>query len=221
MGLIPKTTCKRCGKPFDEWRSRCPHCGARRVKASQRAAATTTSRKSGTAANARAAANVKWQRIFGLVILVLAIASSVALINVSLRAQKAEAEAKAQAEAQAQAEKDEQARQEAEAQARLDQEEADRLAAEEAQRNAVNVTSITITFYGEERTEFSMNVGGEVPLKANVYPLDITVPATWSSSDESILTVSEDGVVSGVSPGWAKVIASCGNVSQECNVWVR
>lgn len=66
-----------------------------------------------------------------------------------------------------------------------------------------------------------MNVGSEVPLKANVYPLDVTVPATWSSSDESILTVSDDGVVTGVSPGWAKVIASCGSVSQECSVWVR
>ena len=220
MGLIPKTTCKRCGKEYDEWRATCPHCGARRVKSSQRTTASTVSRKAGTVASARAAQNDKWQKILGSVILILVMLATLALVNVSLNARKTAAEEKAKAEAAEQQRLEEEARREAEAaeQERLEQQQQ---LEQQTQANTPTVTSITISYYDEPKTEFSMDIGGQIPLKSTVYPLDVTAEVTWSSTDESILTVSEDGLVTGVGSGWAKVQATCGGVTAECTVWVK
>lgn len=83
------------------------------------------------------------------------------------------------------------------------------------------VTSITIMFLGDERTEFSMDVGQDIQLTAQVYPLDAEASVVWASTNESILTVDSTGKVTGVASGWAYVTATCGAVTTECNVYVK
>jgi hypothetical protein len=83
------------------------------------------------------------------------------------------------------------------------------------------ITSIDITFLGSVTTEFSMDPGDTIQLKGTAYPVDTEATVEWSSSDESIMTVDQTGLVTGVSSGWATVYASCGAITAECRVWVR
>ena len=64
MGFLPEITCQRCGEKYSVLHKQCPHCSAPRPKQNTRAAATTASALSGTAARARAAVNGRWQMIF-------------------------------------------------------------------------------------------------------------------------------------------------------------
>ena len=57
--------------------------------------------------------------------------------------------------------------------------------------------------------EKSVAVGGTVALKAEITPADATLPrVTWSSVDERIATVDENGVVSGLKRGNARIVAA-------------
>ncbi|MDE5829784.1 MAG: leucine-rich repeat protein [Duncaniella sp.] len=66
-----------------------------------------------------------------------------------------------------------------------------------------------------------LTVGDTVELTATVTPVDTTDPTvTWTSSDEAVATVGEDGVVTAVGEGEATITATCGNVKAECTVIV-
>lgn len=84
MGFIPQITCRHCGNQYMGIFNRCPHCGTRRVKASGRAAGTTTAASKGSAANARLNINTQWQFIFGCVLVVAVIVAVIILITTSL-----------------------------------------------------------------------------------------------------------------------------------------
>lgn len=64
----------------------------------------------------------------------------------------------------------------------------------------------------------SMVTGETERLKASVSP-DGVIP-DWSSSDEAIATVSQDGIVTAVAEGTAEIIASVGDESASCKVTV-
>ena len=83
-----------------------------------------------------------------------------------------------------------------------------------------SVTSITITFLGSKRTEFAAKVGDEVPLSTTIYPAGGDQTVTWSSKDESIATVSDKGVVTGVGKGTTTITAECGGVKADCTVYI-
>jgi len=83
------------------------------------------------------------------------------------------------------------------------------------------VSGITITFYGEEATDFSMDIGATTQLNYILYPLDVTAEVTWSTEDETIATVDETGLVTAVGAGWTNVVAECYGVSTTCIVRVR
>ena len=70
-------------------------------------------------------------------------------------------------------------------------------------------------------TELQLTVGGAGQLAAVVMPENASDKnVLWSSSDESIVAVGQDGTVSAVSTGTAAVTASCGDVSASCTVTV-
>lgn len=80
----------------------------------------------------------------------------------------------------------------------------------------VPATGISIS--SEEET---VNVGETVTLTATVEPEDATdVELTWTSSDEAIATVDENGVVSAIAPGEATVTVSCDGLSASCLITV-
>ena len=82
----------------------------------------------------------------------------------------------------------------------------------------VTVTAFTLTL---NKTSASLPVGGTTTLTATVNPSYSGDVISWSSSDDSIATVSSSGVVTGHSAGNATITATLGTVSASCNVRVR
>ena len=69
--------------------------------------------------------------------------------------------------------------------------------------------------------EAEIKVGETLQLEATVLPEDTTDPAlTWISSDEGVVTVSDDGILKAISAGEAIITATCGEVSAECHITV-
>lgn len=50
------------------------------------------------------------------------------------------------------------------------------------------------------------------------HPADTTDPVIYSSSDESVATVTQNGKVTAVGPGEAKILITCGGAENMCNV---
>ena len=72
-----------------------------------------------------------------------------------------------------------------------------------------------------DKTEASIKVGETLQLTATVLPEEAAgAVLTWSSSDESIATVSATGLVKAVSIGTATISVTCGNVTATCTVEV-
>ena len=207
MGFIPQITCRRCGYKFSAVRQRCPNCGTRRVRQSGRAPGTTPSAVKGTAANARAADNRKWQLIFGAILVFAVIVAFIVMISVSLKdadgpSKPSETPPPATAEPTPSP------------------------TPTPAPTPTPEVSKVTIFWYSEERTEFSAKVGDETPLNASVYPLDIDVKnIRWSTSDDSILKLSatsgKDVTVVGLKSGWVTLYAECFGQRAECRIYIK
>ncbi|MDE6086255.1 MAG: Ig-like domain-containing protein, partial [Muribaculaceae bacterium] len=70
--------------------------------------------------------------------------------------------------------------------------------------------------------DMTLLVGQSDKLSATVEPEDTTNPAiTWSSDNEEVATVSEDGVVTAIAVGEANITATCGEASATCKVTVN
>lgn len=202
MSVIPKITCRRCGREYSGLRSRCPYCGTSRSRSAERIPLRTSSENAGTPAAEHAAVNTKWQMLFGGILLIAVVAAVIVLITVSLNAGK---NASASAEPTPPA---------------TVSSAAPVTTPTPTPTPTPSVTSITITFLGSKRTEFAAKVGDEVPLSTTIYPTGGDQTVTWSSKDESIATVSEKGVVTGVGKGTTTITAECGGVKADCTVYI-
>ena len=193
MSVIPKITCRRCGREYSGLRSRCPYCGTSRKKSAERIPLRTSSENAGTPAAEHAAVNTKWQLLFGGILLIAVVAAVIVLITVSLNAEKNSSAA-------------------------VDP--TPPATVSSAAPPTPSVTSVTITFLGSKRTEFAAKVGDEVQLSATVYPTGTDQTVTWSSKDESVAKVSDKGVVTGVGKGTTTITAECGGVKADCTVYI-
>lgn len=80
----------------------------------------------------------------------------------------------------------------------------DGLSAETKVTVTTNVESVAL-----DKTEGTLTVGGTVTLTAAVTPENAADPAiTWTTSDESVATVTETGVVQAIAPGKATITAT-------------
>ena len=84
MGIIPRVTCRRCGRQFSGVRNRCPYCGTRRIKQSDRVPGTTPGQDPSTPAGQRASVNTRWQMMFGGILVAAVILAVIVLVSVSL-----------------------------------------------------------------------------------------------------------------------------------------
>ncbi len=72
-----------------------------------------------------------------------------------------------------------------------------------------------------DQTDLTIEMGKTATLTATVSPESATnKTVTWTSSDESVATVDENGVVTGVAPGTATITAAAGEFSASCTVTV-
>ena len=69
--------------------------------------------------------------------------------------------------------------------------------------------------------ELSTTAGGTEQLTATVLPVDTTDKTVWSSSNEEVATVDENGVVTPKAQGTATITATCGSVSATCTATVK
>ena len=208
MGFIPQITCRHCGKSFSAIHNRCPHCGTRRVKQTTRTPSTASSTRQGTAANARAQANARFQLIFGCVLLVAVIASVIILIVAGVgggggdRVKKGDSADVPDVTPS--------------------MEPADPTPSPTPTPTPEpEITSIGIYYLGETTEGFVAHVGDNVPLTARTFPTDVEAEVTWTSNNTSVCTVDSDGVVTGVGRGNTTVVASCGSFSSECQVIIK
>ena len=214
MGFIPEITCRRCGKKYSAIHSRCPDCGAPRKQKAEPApapesaetpAAAPAPRKSGSGKTAPLFnSNTKWQFIFGCILIVLVIVAVIILISASLGPASKPVETP-------------------EPTVEVTPPPTPTPTPTPPPTPTIPVTSVSITFLGSPLKEFTQRIGADpLQLKADVYPVEAVTTAKleWRSSDESIVTVDETGLVTAVGPGWAEVIAECGGVAASCKVWV-
>lgn len=72
-----------------------------------------------------------------------------------------------------------------------------------------------------DKTEASIKVGETLQLNATVLPAEASgAVLSWTSSDESIATVSETGLVTAVSSGTTTITVCSGNITDTCTVVV-
>lgn len=85
----------------------------------------------------------------------------------------------------------------------------------------VNVVGIPVDNVILSKSSLELTIGESATLTATVLPADAdSRQVFWSSSDEAIVTVDENGNVSSVGIGQADIIARAGNMEAECHVTV-
>ena len=197
MAIIKKTICPKCGKEYSALKTDCPYCGARRPSPSARAPRSSDAVRKGTTASARAAENTRWQLVIGLCLIAAVIIAVIVLITTTLNGDYDEPAAPSPS---------------------VEATVTPTPTPTPSPTPTPTVESVTITFLGEEKKEFSAHVGDTVKLDATVYPLEIEEPVEWSSSDEKVLTVDSTGLVTVVGKGKATVVARCFGGAAQCNV---
>lgn len=86
----------------------------------------------------------------------------------------------------------------------------------------VTVMPIVVESVKLDRTELKLFKGETAKLTATVRPSDATEAAvTWSSSDDKVAAVDQDGNVTAAGLGKAQVIASAGSCSAICSITVE
>lgn len=83
---------------------------------------------------------------------------------------------------------------------------------------AVSITSMVIYWNGQSYTDMTVLVGTEMDFTCTIYPANVEVEITWSSSDESVATVDEDGLVHVVGTGYCTITAEAAGQTAECIV---
>lgn len=213
MGIIPKVRCRRCHREFSGLRSKCPYCGTRKAASpTTRTAATSASTVRGSASNARANQNARYQMIFGTVIMCAVVLAVIVLISTSLKGGDDGNGSSVRVSPSASPSAD------------LISLATPSPTPPGTPEPTDMVSSISFTFGGGPlayENQFATAVGNTTQLGVNVYPLNPDAKVTWSSSDESILTVDQTGLVTALKTGWATITVSCGGVEAKCDVWVQ
>lgn len=84
----------------------------------------------------------------------------------------------------------------------------------------VEVTGIPAESVELDKAELRTVVGKSAALSVTLSPDDNDAELTWSSSDESVATVSQDGSVTGISEGTAEITVSAAGCTDVCTVTV-
>ncbi len=203
MGLLDKNVCPKCGQEYSILKSSCPNCGARKQLASRRTPAGSDTTRRGSPAQARQQQDSRWQMIFGLCLVAAVIIAVIILIVTTVNGGYEKSPGKTSPSP-------------------VTESTEPTPEPTPTPTPTPTVESIKITFLGEEKTGFTMTVGGpDIQLKATVLPIEITDAVEWKSDKPEVCTVSAEGLVKAVSAGSANVTATLYGITQTCQVVVR
>ena len=205
MSLLPNTTCRRCHRQYPSIRTRCPYCGTRKPREVRSAVPETDSAVPGTQAARNAAEAVNWQMLIGGVLLIAVFLVTIILVTVNVKDHVVETVANAEPTA-------------------------DINATPVPTPTAMptpsptpepTITSISVRWSGNPGVEsyipggFTERSGYSLDFQVYWYPQDVRVTPVWTSSDESVVTVtpSEDGQTC--------TITTVGNSGQSATVSVQ
>ena len=191
MGFIPETTCRRCGQKYSGLRNRCPNCGTPRQNQPNRVPHTTASATPNTAASRRAGADIRWQLIFGGILLVAVILAVVVLIAGGGKDSGPSSGNRPSVT-------NNPGSQIVYSAADLPTPSPSPIPTPEASPTPV-IEQMAIAFLNNSVKNHSLTLtnAGEITidLDLNVFPSSDDLPVTWSSSNEKILTVDDRGIV--------------------------
>lgn len=222
MGFIPEITCRRCGTKYSGLRNRCPQCGAPRMNQPTRVPPTTASVTPNSAASGRSAVNVRWQFIFGA-ILVAAVILAVIVLIVSGGGKSPASKPGTSYTPPGQTQQS------------VGYTTADLPTPspspdptpEASPTSAIENMSIAFLNKSVKNHDLTLTNAGEltIDLDLNVYPQQENAVVTWKSSNEKILTVDERGIVKvvGVSPNFtthAVITAECCGVTDYVVIYI-
>ena len=182
MDLIPQVECRRCGTEYSSLQSRCPKCGARKMKQTQRAPGTTSGTVAGTYANDQAQVNTRWQMTFAAILVVAVILAMIVLISTSLNTAPGGADVQQQGGNSGPVQVG-------------DTTPTPPPTITPSPTPMPEITGLELQYAGKKITEFTEAVGRETPLTLIYYPMNVPVQAgdiTWSSDNESVCTVVGD-----------------------------
>ena len=85
---------------------------------------------------------------------------------------------------------------------------------EQTSTSGVPCTALTLS-----QTDATLDEqGGHIFLTAVARPADCTDEITFQSSDESVVTINENGMITAVAPGEAEIIVTCGSITERCAI---
>lgn len=181
MDLIPQVECRRCGTEYSSLQSRCPKCGARKMKQTQRAPGTTSGTVAGTYANEQAQVNTRWQMTFAAILVVAVILAMIVLISTSLNTTPGGADSQQGGDG---------------AQIQVgDTSPTPTPTVTPSPTPTPEITGLELYYAGQKITEFTEAIDRETPLTLSYYPMNIPVTASdikWSSDNESVAVVEGD-----------------------------
>ena len=213
MSIVSEVKCGKCDRMYSGARARCPYCSARRI---------------GSRKHSDDADNARGQMLIALLIAFVLVVATGVLIFTDEESGEIDIPQVMQSPEEPD---DEDEDEDPLALAPLDPvvplEDLDADDEDTDKTFAFEVRSLTITYDGSERTEFTAKVDETVPLRVRVEPVGVESEPIWTSSDRSVFEVVKANVggtavnVKGIGPGTATLTVSIGDVSQECVVRVR
>ena len=212
MDLIPQVECRRCGTEYSSLQSRCPKCGARKMKQTQRAPGTTSGTVAGTYANDQAQVNTRWQMTFAAILVVAVILAMIVLISTSLNTTP-----------------DKGGNQHGGNNVIVETETSPTPTAvpTPSPTPTPEITGLELYYAGTKITEFTEAIGRETPLTLSYYPMNVPVTMSdikWSSDNEDVCTVTGDQkgcVIKNVGVGKAVITVELYGKSTSVTVYGR
>lgn len=214
MDLIPQVKCRKCDTEYSSLQSRCPNCGTRKMKQTQRAPGTTSGTVAGTYANEQAQLNVRWQMTFAAILVVAVILSMIVLISTSLGTKSDEGQ---------------QGNNVTQVSADPNVSATPTPTPTPSPTPTPMLNSLGLTYAGKALAgnTFTEAIDEEVPLSLTYYPLNVPVTTNdvkWTSQNTSICTVEGDNmgcVIKGVGVGSTTVTVELYNQKVDILVYVR
>ena len=219
MGFIPEITCRRCGQKYSGLRNRCPNCGTPRQNQPNRVPYTTASATPNTAASRRAGMDIRWQLIFGGILLLALILAVIVLAagggkNSGSNANRPSVTANPGSQIVYSA-------------ADLPTPSPSPDPTPEASPTPF-IEQMAIAFLNSTvKNDITLSRAGEISidLDVNIFPSQENPAVVWRSSNEKILTVDDRGIVTvvGASPNMtvhATIIAEYGGLQSYVTIYV-